>query len=375
MRDFFIESLFCFSYIMRSDLPHLLALSQCPLVGNTSLQKMKKHFGDFDAASKAAMTELQKAGLNAKQIENLSQHKKTFDSSAYFAETKRKNIRITTLWDSDFPKLLKEIYRPPSILYSKGNFSLCDSVCVAVVGSRKMTPYGKKVVTKITEKLCEHGITVVSGLALGIDGEAHSVCLQNGGNTIGVLASGIETVYPSAHHPLANQISQKGLLLSEFPIHAKPAKEYFPIRNRIIAGLAKATIIVEAKERSGALITAYSALENNREVVSVPGNIDQPGSKGTNELISKGAKMYRSFQDILDILNIDPRPSATPRYIAENEIEKYILKRLSDGMLEVNLLLADAAYPKSQMLATISLLELKEVIAKNGTAVSMKSMT
>lgn len=212
-------------------------------------------------------------------------------------ESKEKIIFIN---DKEYPPLLREIYEPPPILFYEGKKALLKEVNIAVVGARKMTTYGNHVVEYIVKELTEEQFTITSGLAFGIDGKSHQVALENKGSTIAVLGSGLSNIYPSKHLDLARRIAAKGLLITEHHPDVKAKKWHFPERNRIISGISQGTLVIEATERSGSLITAELALEQNRLVYAVPGEIFDRASDGTNQLIAEGAIVTRRVTDIIE---------------------------------------------------------------------------
>jgi len=209
-------------------------------------------------------------------------------------------IRVTTLGDVDYPEALRWIPEPPPVLYIWGTLRHEDSLAMAVVGSRKPSPYGQLAAQRLSTELAQYGFTVVSGLARGVDSLAHQGALQAGGRTIAVLGSGINVVYPPEHRRLYEAIRDQGAVVSEFPFDTKPDRWNFPRRNRIISGLTLGTLVVEASDQSGSLHTARHALEQGREVFAVPGRIDAPSSRGTNNLIKRGAKLVEGIDDILE---------------------------------------------------------------------------
>jgi DNA processing protein len=209
-------------------------------------------------------------------------------------------IRVTTLAEADYPEALRWIPEPPPVLYIWGMLRPEDNLAVAVVGSRKPSPYGQLAAQRLSAELAQHGFTVVSGLARGVDSLAHQGAMQAGGRTIAVLGSGINVVYPPEHRRLYEAIRGQGAVVSEFPFDTKPDRWNFPRRNRIISGLALGTLVVEASDQSGSLHTARHALEQGREVFAVPGRIDVPSSRGTNNLIKRGAKLVEGIDDMLD---------------------------------------------------------------------------
>lgn len=283
--------------LSNSDKEILLLLDQHPKIGAKTLKKIRHYFGSnlsriltepknkiekfFDPISSAAICEARKEKLEKKILINF-------------------NIKTVFIGDSEYPKLLLEIFDPPEILYCRGNLEIFNKPAIAVVGSRSHTYYSKAVIEKIIPPLIESRIVIVSGLALGVDGLSHFLALENGGETIGVLGSGVDKIYPSSNQKLGEKmIENGGAVISEFPPGTLPFKQNFPLRNRLIAGMTSGTLVVEARNKSGSLITAGLANEYGREVFSVPGNIDSFASEGTNELIKQGAKLVTSADDIL----------------------------------------------------------------------------
>jgi len=218
----------------------------------------------------------------------------------------KENIKKITLSDSNYPRLLKEISDPPQVLYLKGEIKKEDETAIAIVGTRNYTSYGKRIAEEITSDLVERGITIISGLAKGIDTFVHKTALEKGGRTIAVLGSGIDlkSLYPASNRGLAEKIINNGAILSEYPPGTRAKKYFFPQRNRIISGLSLGVIVVEAPHKSGALITANCALEQNREVFAVPGPVYSSSSEGTNRLIQSGAKLTMNANDVLEELNL-----------------------------------------------------------------------
>jgi DNA processing protein len=225
------------------------------------------------------------------------------------ARVQAAHAAVITLGEAEYPSALRWIPEPPPVLYVRGALQPEDGLAVAVVGSRRPSNYGKIMAQRLSAELAQHGLTVVSGMARGIDSLAHQGALQAGGRTLAVLGSGIDVVYPPEHRRLYEAISAQGAVLSEFPCHTKPDRWNFPRRNRIISGLALGTLVVEASESSGSLHTARHALEQGREVFAVPGRIDVPSSRGTNSLIQHGAKLVTSINDILEELPGEVRAS------------------------------------------------------------------
>lgn len=217
-----------------------------------------------------------------------------------FIALDKHNIDIITILDENYPKRLNHIYDSPKVLYKRGDFNDKDELSIAIVGSRKATSYGKWATEKFVKELVKLDVTIVSGLALGIDGIAHKVALEENGRTIGVLGNGLDSIYPKKNKDIYEKIPQNGAIVTEYCLGVPPLAYNFPQRNRIISGLSLGVIVIEAKEKSGSLITAYHALEQGKEVFALPGNINSIFSKGTNKLIKDGAKLIMDIDDILE---------------------------------------------------------------------------
>ncbi len=243
-------------------------------------------------------------------------------------------VEIVTLWDDSYPDPLKEIYDPPFALFCRGDIKLLKSDSIAMVGTRTPSGYGKEISKQFSRELVNKGLTIVSGAARGVDTYAHDACLAAGGQTIAVLGNGVDRVYPAENRDIYDEISKKGLLISEFLMGSKPDAQNFPRRNRIISGLTMGTIVVEAAERSGSLITAYFALDQNREVFSVPGPVNSRQSRGTNLLIKQGAKLVESVEDVLEDMGgkykMGHSQGQQELLIAAEPAEAKVLEHLSD---------------------------------------------
>ncbi|MGD6789359.1 DNA-processing protein DprA [Sutcliffiella horikoshii] len=237
-----------------------------------------------------------------KQAQSIYHHIHNNNVSQLLSIYKEQSILPLTIWDKDYPALLKEIYDPPVVLYTKGNQHLLKTRMLGIVGARLMSTYGNHSLNKLIPPLVKEKFTIVSGLAKGVDISAHQLTMEMGGNTIAVLGSGFFQIYPKEHLSYAEKIASCHLLLSEYPPYTPPTRWNFPQRNRIISGLSEGVIIIEAKEKSGSLITADQAMEQGREVFAVPGSILSETSKGTNALIQQGAKLVISHHDILEEL-------------------------------------------------------------------------
>lgn len=277
--------------------------------------------------------------------------------------------KILTILDPNYPPNLKEIFDPPVVLYVRGEIREEDKFAVAVVGTRRPTQYGRSVAHKLASELAQRGFTVVSGLARGIDTSAHRGALDGGGRTIAVLGCGIDIAYPQENKELMEEIAEKGAVVSEFAPGVPPQQWHFPIRNRVISGLSLGTVIVQAPEGSGALITADLALEQGREVFAVPGNIEDPRSKGPHQLIKEGAKLVEFVEDIITELGIPSRishPSSAPRTQALllPPEEEQLLKLLSHEERYIGDISKEAGLPPAQVASLLTLLELKGLVKR-----------
>jgi DNA processing protein len=282
----------------------LLALSQVPGLGAWRAHKLIKEFGGASNVLALARRRLDQLLSPEGAMYVASGSARRSAENTLGDLEKKKDIQIMTLGDDVYPQLLREIADPPLVLYYRGNPSLLQIPGVAVVGSRRCSVYGKEVTQKLARDLAQCGLVVVSGLARGIDSEAHVGALEVQGKTAAVLGNGVDVVYPRENRKLYEGIRLRGCVISEFPCGSYPAPQNFPIRNRIISGLCYGTLIVEASEFSGSLITARLTLEQNRELWAVPGNITNPGSYGPNHLIKQGAKPVMQMQDVLDELPV-----------------------------------------------------------------------
>ncbi len=299
-------------------------------------------------------------GLPREAAERFLAARQAADLDALEAAFDRHQVRVLTLMDPGYPSLLREIAVPPAVLFLRGE--LADRPALAVVGTRSMTPYGARVVGDIVPELARQGIAVVSGLALGVDGAAHRAALEGNGVTWAVLASGVDRPYPMTHRGLAEQILERGgALVSEFPLGTGALKHHFPIRNRIIAGLARATLVIEASDRSGTLLTARSALEANRDVLAVPGSIYSPHSRGPHALLGLGAKLVQSAADVLAELDLADaaQEQQAKAVLPDSAEEAAVLAVLGSEPLPLDDLTEAAGLDAATVLSTLTLMELK----------------
>ncbi len=304
-----------------SDLIYWLAWLSNPKIGPSRFALLRRHFTSLQAAWQASSLELKQAGLDSELVNNIITYRAQTDPADLMAKIKQLKIKLGTITEPDYPKLLKEIYDPPPLLFYQGSSAAWQNNCLGVVGTRRATAYGLLVTSDLTKDLALTGLTIVSGLAYGIDTAAHQATLEVGGQTMAVLASGLDTIYPAANRQLANKImNQGGALLSEFPLAMPPLKQNFPYRNRLIAGLSRGVLVCEATVDSGALITAKLALEANREVFAVPGSIYSDQAQGSNELLKLGGHLVTKAADVLNVFGIDSAAGRPlPKLTAEQE--------------------------------------------------------
>lgn len=348
-----------------------IAFSQIPKIGSQKFNLLKNYFPDIEAAWRASSRELMAAGLEQNLAEEVVSRRQNINPDEEVEKLQKENISAVTSDDADYPKLLKETYSPPFILYYKGNIKNLHEEAIAVVGTRRMTNYGKLVTPQIVSQLVNEGILIVSGLALGIDALAHLTCVRNQKPTVAVLGSGLDkqNIYPSINRSLANEILENnGLVISEFPVGMMPLKHNFPARNRIISGLARGTLVIEAGESSGALITAKFALDQNREVFAIPGQIGHPLSVGTNSLIKRGAKLVMSADDIFEELNLKQLKlfKNNQQLIPDTAEEGAILKHLQTEPLHINEIVRLSDLTTPEVNAALMMLEMKGLVRNLG---------
>lgn len=336
-----------------------LGFNRAAGIGPARLETLLEVFGDAESAWKANPAQLRAAGLGRKTTQKFVRSRDAMDLDAELARVYDSGYKLLTLEDHDYPEDLAEIHSSPIVLYIKGGLLPQDKVAAAIVGTRRATPYGKAVARDLASGLAASGVTVVSGLARGIDAVAHLAALEAGGRTIAVLGSGLDLIYPPEHRQMAASIAESGAVVTDYPLGTRPEGGNFPPRNRIISGLSLAVIVVQAGERSGALITANFAAEQGRDVFGVPGRIYDRGSKGTNRLISQGAFPATSVDDVLEVLNLDVVTMAAPTTLPKDETERKVLGNLSSEPIHIDELRARCDLPIAELTACLSLLELR----------------
>ncbi len=337
-------------------------------IGAVRLKQVLDFFGTLEIAWNSPAEGLLSAGLSQKIVENFLKVRFQVDLEKIMANIAIKGVKVITWEDPDYPRRLKEINQPPPVLFVNGSINVEDDWAVAVVGTRRVTPYGRQVAVEISKFLAQNGVTVVSGLARGVDAIAHQSALQAGGRSIAVLGSGVDVVYPPEHQRLAKEIAAQGALVSDYPMGTPPDGVNFPPRNRIISGLSLATVVVEAGETSGALITAEFAVDQGRDVFAVPGSILAPQSEGTNKLIEQGARPLLKMSEILEVLKLEriPEKQSQRKTNPLNPIEKRILTHLTHEPVHVDELSSLSGLPINEVSATLTILELKGMVAQVG---------
>jgi DNA processing protein len=349
----------------------LINLAAVPGVGPQTSRALLAHFGsaaEILSASRGKLTAVE--GIGPKLADKITHARRDFDARAELALCRASDVRVIARGDADYPAALDNIPDPPSLLFVKGSLEMKDELAIALVGSRRCTPYGARMAERLAGALARTGFTIVSGLARGIDAAAHRGAIKANGRTIAVLANGLSSIYPPEHVDLARSVVEAGALVSEMAMGQSPLPGLFTQRNRIISGLALGVVVVEATPRSGSLSTARHAVEQNREVFAVPGPADSLASRGCHRLIRDGARLVETVDDILEELGplareirTDPgeTPVRHPAELALSDSERSLLGHLDDQPAGVDELITRTGMTASQVLATLSVLEMKRL--------------
>ncbi|MCE9544239.1 MAG: DNA-processing protein DprA [Planctomycetia bacterium] len=350
-----------------------LTLTMVPGVGPRTLKQLLEVFGTPAAVLDAPTSRLRDVqGVGPKLSRLIAAARTSIDAAAELALCRQHGLRILIPADPDYPRMLHEIHDPPGVLFMRGDLKPADMLSVAIVGSRHATHYGTTQAERLAGSLARAGLTIVSGLARGIDAAAHRGAIEAGGRTLAVLGGGILNIYPPEHGGLADQVAAQGALLSESPPRAVPMAGSFPQRNRIVTGMSLGVIVVEATERSGALISARHAMEQGREVFAVPGRIDSRTSRGCHALIRDGAKLIESAADVLEelgplVAQAEREDGTTVRHPAElqlNETETKVLQGIGADATSIDQLVGQCGLPISRVLSTLSVLEMRRLIRR-----------
>jgi DNA processing protein len=337
-------------------------------IGSVRFKALLDEFGNPEAAWNASPEAWVKAGLSQKIAESFQRVHKGVSLDQIWERIQSLGAEVLTWDDESYPRHLKEIDQPPPVLYVRASFIPEDEWAVAIVGTRRVTAYGRQVTEEVATSLAHNGVTIVSGLARGVDSIAHQAAINAGGRTLAVLGSGVDIIYPPENRHLATQIMEQGALVSDYPLGTQPDGINFPPRNRIISGLSLAVVIIEAGITSGALITATFAAEQGRDVFAVPGNINAPQSQGTNRLIRDGAQPLLNPQDVLETLNLTmiTEHRAVRVALPNDPIEARLYQLLSGEPKHVDEIRSQASMPIETVSATLAMMELKGMVRQVG---------
>jgi len=354
--------------VSKRDIKYWVGFSLIPGIGRVRLTQLENYFTNLEDAWKATPAELKRSGLDSGSIRAITSWRPKISLEAEMEKLDRYGVKVLTCHDPDYPSRLKEIYGYPPLLYVRGSLLPEDEWCLAVVGTRRATVYGRQVTEEIVADLARSKITIVSGLAKGIDSVAHHSALEAGGRTIAVFGCGLDIVYPGENAELARRIMQQGALVSEYPLGTRPKADNFPRRNRIMSGLSLGVLVVEAGKASGAMITAHLALEQNREVFAIPGSILSPASRGTNHLIQEGAKLVRDYTDILEELNLTAvaQQVEMKELMPTSDTESLLLKQLGAEPTHIDEVCRSSGLSISTVSSTLAMMELKGLVKQVG---------
>ena len=350
------------------DIKYWVAFNKIPGIGRARYAALEAYFGSLETAWSAGPADLRKAGLDRRSIASIQSRRPTIDPDAVLAALSNRNVEPFTWHDPGYPDRLKQIYDRPPVIYVRGAITGQDDWGIAVVGTRNPSAYGREMAHILASELVRNGITVVSGLARGIDSIAHQAALEAGGRTLAVQACGLDMVYPSEHRRLADEIAESGAVISDYPLETRPRPDFFPRRNRIMSGLTLGTLVIEADEKSGALITASYALEHNREVFALPGNVTSSKSRGANRLIQEGAKLVMRIEDVLEELNLKlvPEQMAMQDLIEVSGPEADLLRFLSREPVHIDEVTRQCDLPISTVSSALAMMELKGIVRQVG---------
>jgi len=345
-----------------------IGLNMVKGIGPKSFQSMLDHFGSAQAAWEASPGRLYDSGLQKKRVESLLQFRASIDLNKIWDTIREKGINVLIWKDEDYPRRLRDIHQSPPVLYMRGEITAQDSWAVSVVGTRRITAYGRQVAEDLGSALARNGVTVVSGMARGVDSVAHDAALKAGGRTIAVLGSGVDQIYPPENRRLAGEIIENGAIISDYAVGTPPEASNFPPRNRIISGLSMATVVVEANRRSGALITAGFALDQGKDVYAVPGNINAPHSAGPNRLIQQGAFPLISVDDLLESLDLSmvTEHQVARQILPSNAVEAVLFEAVGFEPKHIDEIRMNVDMPIEDVSAALSLMELKGMVRKVG---------
>lgn len=353
---------------MNKNSKHYVGFSKCLKIGPKRFGLLLNYFDSLENAWRGSISDFMKAGLDKNTAEDLAKHIENTDLDTEMERLEKLGAKILTLEDENYPNMLREIFLPPAILYVRGEILEEDENALSIVGARKVTDYGRQITKDLTYDLASGGLTIVSGLALGVDAVAHQAALEAKGRTIAVLGCGVDEIYPTTNTKLGNQIIESGAVISEFPLGTAPLKQNFPARNRIVSGLSLGTLVTEASEKSGALITARDALEQGREVFAVPGSLHNKNSAGPNNLIKMGAKPITAAKDIIEELNLENIASETKakKVLPSTKEEEIILNIIESEPKHIDIIVKEGELEAAQASSTLTMMEIKGKVKNLG---------
>lgn len=354
---------------MPSDDPrYWIGFQLIPNIGPVRTMQLVDHFGSVEQVWQASESALRATGLSADLVTGIVRERHTIDLDGELEKLVTHGVQAICIDNRDYPRLLKHIPASPTVLYMKGSYEPFDELAIGVVGTRRSTTYGADMTRQIAGELAGAGVTIVSGLARGIDSIAHDAALSAGGRTLAVCGCGLDIVYPPQNRKLAARIIEQGALISEYPIGVPPDGPHFPARNRIISGLSRGVLVVEAPKRSGALITTNFALDQGRDVYAVPGSALSKVSEGCHDLIRAGATLVTSADHILQELNVTASESAVQSrmVLPETDAEKTLLACIGAEPRHINELSMDSGLPIHEANGTLLTMELKGLIRQSG---------
>jgi DNA processing protein len=350
------------------ELKYWTAFHRIPGIGRVRYQALQNGFPTLADAWIAGPGDLRAAGLEDRIVRAIIAERPKIEPDAEIERLGAHGVRALTWNDDDYPALLKETDDAPPVLYLRGELSTADAWAVSIVGTRRPTPYGRQVAEEISYQLASNRICVVSGLARGVDAIAHRAALQACGRTVAVLACGLDIVYPPEHAKLAREVMEHGALLSEYPLGTQPRGDYFPRRNRIMSGISLGVLVVEGDLKSGAIITARWAADQNREVFAVPGSIFSPQSRGTNDLIQQGAKLVQRIDDVLQELNLTmvPQQIEMQELVPATDTESDLLRHITKEPVHIDEVCRQSTLPVSTVSSLLAMMELKGLVRQMG---------
>ena len=350
------------------DLKYWAAFHRIPGIGRVRYQALLGRFGSLADAWSAGPTDLRSAGLDDRVVRAITAERPNIDPDTEVEQLGKHGVHALTWNDDAYPALLKETDDAPPVIYVRGQLSAADEWALSVVGTRRPTPYGRQVAEELTYQLASNRICIVSGLARGVDAIVHRAAIQAGGRTVAVLACGLDMVYPPEHAKLAREIIEHGALISEYPLGTQPRGDYFPRRNRIMSGMSLGVLVVEGDLKSGAIITARWAADQNREVFAVPGSIFSPQSRGTNDLIQQGAKLVQKVEDVLEELNLTmvPHQIEMQELMPATDTEAGLLRHITKEPLHIDEVCRLSSLPVSTVSSVLAMMELKGLIKQMG---------